>query len=80
MAQTSSWIAGLNVLNMRYVRATARNQGLSQLEVIFMLLVVTILGNCPRDGDYPNDSGHSIDGGYSCLFESSVNLPYHTIL
>ena len=44
MAQTSSCIAGFNVLNMWYVRTTARNQGLSQLEVIFILLVVTILG------------------------------------
>ena len=44
MAQTSSCIAGFNVLNMRYVRTTAGNQGLSQLEVIFILLVVTILG------------------------------------
>ena len=32
MAQLSSFIAGLNVLNKRYVRTTARNQGLSQLE------------------------------------------------
>ena len=44
MAQTSSCIAGFNVLNLRYVRTTAGNQGLSQLEVIFILLVVTILG------------------------------------
>ena len=44
MAQTSSCIAWFNVLNMRYVRTTAGNQDLSQLEVIFILLVVTILG------------------------------------
>ena len=44
MAQMSSCIAGFNVLNMRYVRTTAGNQGLSQLEVIFILLVVTIQG------------------------------------
>ena len=44
MAQTSSCIAGFNVLNMRYVRTTAGNQGHSQLEVIFVLFVVTILG------------------------------------
>ena len=44
MAEMSSCIAGFNVLNMRYVRTTAGNQDLSQLEVIFILLVVTILG------------------------------------
>ena len=44
MDQTSSCIAGLNVLNMRYVRTTSGNQGISQIEVIFILLVVTILG------------------------------------
>ena len=43
MAQMSSCIAGFNVLNMRYVRTAAGNQGLSQL-VIFILLVLTILG------------------------------------
>ena len=44
MAQTSSCIAGFNVLNMWYVRTTAGNQDLSQLGVIFILLLVTILG------------------------------------
>ena len=43
MAQTSSCIAGFNVLNMRYVKTTAGHQGLSKLEVIFILLVVIIL-------------------------------------
>ena len=33
MAQTSSCIAGFNVLNMRYVRTTAGNQDISQLKV-----------------------------------------------
>ena len=42
IAQTSSCIARFNVLNMRYVRTG--NQGFSQLEVIFIILVVTILG------------------------------------
>ena len=32
MAQLRSCIAGFNVLNKRYVRAPARNQGLSKLE------------------------------------------------
>ena len=32
MAQLSSFIAGFNVLNKQYVKTTARNQGLSQLE------------------------------------------------
>ena len=78
MAQMSSCIAGFNVLNMRYVRKTVGNQGLSQLEVIFILLVVTILGMvtvlCMVNGDCPNDSDHSIDGGYPCLLESSVSI------
>ena len=36
MAQMSSCIAGFNVLNMRYVRTTTENQGLSQIGVIFI--------------------------------------------
>ena len=43
MAQTSSCIAGFNVLNMRYVRTTAGNQDLSQLEVIFILSTTTTI-------------------------------------
>ena len=50
MAQTSSFIAGINVLYMRYVRTSAGNQGLGQLEVIFILLVVTILGTVTIKG------------------------------
>ena len=42
---SGAWIRrALTLLNMQYVRSTAGNQGLSQLEVIFILLVVTILG------------------------------------
>ena len=44
IAQTSSCTARFNVLNMRYVRTTAGNQDLNQLEAIFIHLVVTILG------------------------------------
>ena len=60
----------------RYLRTTAGNQDLSQLQVIFILLVGDHPrdGNCPRDGDCPNNSDHSIDGGYPCLLESSVSI------
>ena len=47
MAPTSSCIAGFNVLNIQYIRTSAGIQGLSQLEVIFIILVVAILGILP---------------------------------
>ena len=62
-------------LTILYVRTTAGNQGLSQLEVIYPFGGDHPKdGNCPRDGDCSNDSDHSIDGGYPCLLESSVSI------
>ena len=75
MAQTISCIAGFNVLNMRYVRTNAGNQGLSHRSHIYPFGGAHLRdGNCPREGDCPNDSDHSIDGGYPCLLESSVSI------